>query len=187
MADTQTLKGLDDVLDKLKRLPPEIVSKNGGPVKTALRKGAMVIVNEWKAQVQRVIDEPNADGQPTDSTGLLKSSIGATRDSKPQRHGANERYIVRVRNKKYPVKATTSAPAATSMLGSLFAAAPKKKPPPPTTSQVARLLEYGTEKMQAKPWATPGYMASRQRALNTVVSELNAGIDRVIKKLSRMK
>jgi HK97 gp10 family phage protein len=166
MADTQTLKGLDDVLDKLKKLPPEIVSKNGGPVKTALRKGAMVIVNEWKAQVQRVIDEPNADGQPTDSTGLLKSSIGATRDSKPQRHRAAERYIVRARNKKYP--ATKGGKTV-------------------TTAQVARLLEYGTEKMQAKPWATPGYMASRQRALNTVVSELNAGIDRVIKKLSRVK
>jgi len=166
MADTQTIKGLDDVLDKLKRLPPEIVSKNGGPVKTALRKGAMVIVNEWKAQVQRVIDEPNIGDQPTDSTGLLKSSIGATRDSKPQRHGANERYIVRARNKKYPnTKGGKTV----------------------TTAQVARLLEYGTEKMQAKPWATPGYMASRQRALNTVVSELNAGIDRVIKKLSRVK
>jgi len=169
MADTQTLKGLDDVLDKLKRLPPEIVSKNGGPVRLALMKGAKVIVAEWQAQIQRVIDESNVGGEPTDSTGLLKSSVGFTRDGKPQRHRANERYVVRIRNKKYPNTKDG------------------KDGKPVTTSQVARLLEYGTEKMQAKPWATPGYMASRQRALNTVVSELNAGIDRVIKKLSRVK
>lgn len=165
MADTQTLHGLDDVLAKLKALPPELVSKRGGPVRSALRKGAMVIVNEWQAQVQRVIDEPNVDGEPTGSTGLLKASIGATLDSKPKRHGANERYIVRPRNRKYPDSGD----------------------PPVTTAQVARLLEYGTEKMAAHPWATPGYMASRQRALDTVVRELNAGIARVIKKLSKQR
>ena len=165
MADTQTIHGLDDVLAKLKALPPEIVSKRGGPVRKALRKGAMVIVNEWKAQVQRVIDEPNVNAEPEQSTGLLKSSIGATLDSKPQRHGANERYVVRPRNRKYPNTGKHVV----------------------TTAQVARLLEYGTEKMAAHPWAVPGYMASRQRALDTVVRELNLGIDLIVKKLSKQR
>lgn len=163
MADTQTLHGLDDVLAKLKALPPEIVSKRGGPVKSALRKGAAVVRDEWRSQVQRVIDEPNVNAEPTESTGLLKESIAVTRDSKPQASGANERYVVRVRNRKYPDKKET------------------------TTAQVARLLEYGSEKMTAKPWATPGYMVSRQRALDTVVSELTKGIDRIVKRLSRVK
>ena len=167
MLDTQTLSGLDDVLAKLKALPPEIVSKGGGPVRFALMKGAQVVRDEWRSQVQRVIDEPNAGGEPTDSTGLLQSSIGVTRSSNPKRFGANERYVVRVRSKKYPMK-----PGAKEQV---------------TTSQVARLLEYGTEKMVAKPWATPGYMSSRQQALNTVVRELNRGIERVVKKLSRQR
>jgi HK97 gp10 family phage protein len=159
--DTQTLHGLDDVLAKLKALPPEIVSKSGGPVKTALRKGAKVIADEWKANVQRIIDEPNVGGVPTRSTGLLKGAIAVTRDSRPQRAGANERYVVRVRRKKYPREDVT-------------------------TAQVARLLEYGTEKMQAKPWAAPGYLAKRQEALDTVVRELRAGVDRAVRKVSRM-
>lgn len=160
--DTQTMKGLDDVLAKLEALPREIASKNGGPVRVALRKGAIVIRDEWKSQVQRVIDEPNVGGKPTVSTGLLKSSITVTRDSKPQRARANERYVVRVRSKKYPNGKTT-------------------------TPQVARLLEYGSEKMQAKPWAAPGFMGRRQQALNTVVTEMNKGIERIVKKLSRVK
>lgn len=160
--DTQTMKGLDDVLAKLEALPREIASKNGGPVRAALRKGAIVIRDEWQSQVQRVIDEPNVGGRPTVSTGLLKSSITVTRDSKPQRARANERFVVRVRSKKYPDGKTT-------------------------TPQVARLLEYGSEKMQAKPWAAPGFMSRRQQALNTVVTELNKGIERIVKKLSRVK
>lgn len=165
MNDTQTLHGLDDVLAKLKALPPEIVSKRGGPVRKALRKGAMVIVNEWKSQVQRVIDEPNVNAEPAESTGMLKASIGATLDSKPQRHGANERYVVRPRNRRYPNTGRHVV----------------------TTAQVARLLEYGTEKMTAKPWAAPGFMASRQTALDTVVRELNEGIERIVKKMSNMR
>lgn len=43
MADTKTLHGLDDVLDTPKSLPPEIASKRGGPVKSALRKGGVVV------------------------------------------------------------------------------------------------------------------------------------------------
>lgn len=160
--DTQTMKGLDDVLAKLEALPKEIVSKNGGPVRAALRKGAVVIRDEWQSQVQRVIDEPNVGDVPTDSTGLLKGSITVTRDSNPRRSRANERFVVRVRKKKYPDGKTV-------------------------TSQVARLLEYGSEKMQAKPWAAPGFMGRRQQALNTVVTELNQGIERIVKKLSRVK
>lgn len=165
--DTQTLHGLDDVLAKLKALPPEIVSKGGGPVRLALMKGAKVIAEEWRANVQRIIDEPNVGGVPAESSGLLKKSITVTRDSRPQRSRANERYVVRVRKKIYPRSSGDDDPV--------------------TTSQVARLLEYGTEKMQAKPWAAPGYLAKRQEALDTVVRELLAGVDRAVRKVSRMK
>lgn len=167
MNDTQTLHGLDDVLRKLKSLPPALVSKRGGPVGAALRKGGNVIRKEWQDQVQRIIDEPNVrhDGIDAErSTGLLKKSIVVRRDGKPWRSGASERYIVRISNKKYP-NATGRKPV--------------------TTAQVGRLLETGTEKRQPMPWATPGYMAKRQEALNTIVRELNAGIAKAIRKMER--
>lgn len=162
MLDTQTLQGLDGVLEKLKALPPELVSSRGGVVRAALRKGAVVIQREWQANVQAIIDAPNIGGVQ-ESTGLLGKNIVVTRDSKPQRYQANERFVVRVRNKAYPRQGKERV----------------------TTSQVARLLEYGTERQSAKPWAVPGYMAKRQVALDTVVTELNAGIERVIKKMER--
>jgi HK97 gp10 family phage protein len=164
MADTQTLHGLDDVLRKLKALPPELVSRRGGPVGAALRKGANVIRKQWQDNIQRIIDEPNDGGVPTESTGLLKKNVVVRRDSKPWSHGANERYLVRVSNKKY---------------------SGRKGRETPSTAQVARLLEYGSEKMTAKPWAKPGFMAARQQALETVVAELNKGIDRAIKKIEQ--
>lgn len=163
--DTQTLHGLDGVLDKLKSLPPEIVSKRGGPVKSALRKGAVVIQKEWVANLKAIIAEPN-EGVPHDSSGLLVKNVVVTRDSRPWRSGANERYVVRVRNKRYPKASPGQKQAA-------------------TTAQVARLLEGGAEHIKPRHWASRGFMSSRQRALDTVVRELNAGIARIIKKMER--
>ncbi len=164
--DTQTLHGLDGVLDKLKSLPPEIVSKRGGPVKSALRKGAVVIQKEWVANLKAIIAEPNKGGIPHDSSGLLVKNVVVTRDSKPFRLQANERYVVRVRNKRYPKASPGQKQAA-------------------TTSQVARLLEWGSEHIAPRHWASRGFMSSRQKALDTVVRELNAGIARIIKKMER--
>ena len=41
--ETTQIEGLAGVLDTLKRLPPEIVSKRGGPVRAALNKAARMI------------------------------------------------------------------------------------------------------------------------------------------------
>lgn len=164
MADTQTLRGLDDVLAKLKSLPPEIVSRRGGPVKSALRKGGNVVRDEWRSQVQRIVDTPNADDLPSKSIGLLKKSIIATRHPRPHEFQANEAYTVRIKGKQFypPVRGERVS-----------------------AGQVGKLLEIGTERRAAMPWATPGYMASRQRALDTVVTELSKGVQRVIRKLER--
>lgn len=155
MADTQTLHGLDDVLRKLKSLPPEIVSKRGGPVKSALRKGGKVIQ-------QAAIANLEANANPEDgyqNSGLLAKSVALGRDPRPQKSGANERYRIFVRRKTYPDGTKTIA--------------------------TARYLEFGTERQQPKPWLTPAFMATKDKALATVVDELNKGINRIIRKLSR--
>ena len=47
------LQGTEGVLATLRSLPPELVSKRGGPVKTALRKGAQVIRKQAAADLRR--------------------------------------------------------------------------------------------------------------------------------------
>jgi HK97 gp10 family phage protein len=159
MADTQTLHGLDDVLARLKALPPEIVSKRGGPVKSALRKGAKVIADRAVANIRAITSQPEGEGDGYVSTDTLAKSVAVSRDPKPQQAGANERYRVHLRKRTYPDGTRTIA--------------------------TGRYLEFGTEKRTATPWLQPAFMETRQRALDTVVDELGKGIARAIKKHSR--
>jgi len=155
MADTQTLRGLDDVLRKLKSLPSEIVSKRGGPVKSALRKGAKVVADEWVKRIRDVVSAPEESGYV--STDTLAKAVTVSRDPRPQQSGANERYRMHVRRRTYPDGTKTIA--------------------------TARYLELGTELRPPTPTLTPAYFSSRQRALTTVVDELGKGIAKVIRKM----
>ncbi|MDM0024078.1 HK97-gp10 family putative phage morphogenesis protein [Variovorax saccharolyticus] len=158
MADTQTLKGLDDVMAKLRALPPEIASKRGGPVKAALRKGAVVIQKEAQSNIRKVTQDTEASGYV--STKTLEKAIVVRRDPNPQRSGANERYRVMISRKKYEGRDTKAV-------------------------ATGRYLEFGTEHQKAEPWMTPAFMSTKERALLTIVDELSKGIDRAIAKVSK--
>lgn len=158
MADTETMKGLDGVLAKLLSLPPAVVSQRGGPVKTALRKGGVVIQKAAQSQIRRVTQNTEEAGY--ESTQTLEKAVVVRRDPNPQRSGANERYRVLVSRKKYDGRDTKAI-------------------------ATGRYLEIGTEQQPAEPWMTPAYMSARQEALDTTVSELGKGIDRIVKKLEQ--
>lgn len=154
---TVKISGLDGVLDTLKSLPPEVVSKRGGPVKSALRKGALVILREAKLNLAHATE--NLTGDYT-TTGLLEKSVIATRGKPPP--GQNgERYLVRVKRKSYERKGQTV-----------------------TTQQTAKFLEYGTEKQPAEPWLRPAFNAKAEEAISTVGRELVKGVDRVVRRLA---
>lgn len=159
--ETVRIVGLEGVMKTLKQLPPEIVSKRGGPVRTALRKASLIMVNEMKANVQRIVDEPNIGGDDY-STGFLQKNIVTTRNSKMRQNG--ERYIVRVRKKAYPKPSPNAKPV--------------------TTSQVGALLEAGTEKRRPMPWARPAFDAKKYHVIPLFVSELRKNLDRIQKKLA---
>ena len=89
-----SVKGLDGVLDTLRSLPPELVSRRGGPVRAALRKGAVVIHKQAKANLMASTAGPL-------TTGLLVKNLVVTRGKAPT-SGKGERYLVRVRRKGYP-------------------------------------------------------------------------------------
>jgi HK97 gp10 family phage protein len=151
---------LNGVLETLKQLPPEIVSKNGGPVKTALRKGAMIILAQAKTNLQNVTKASDPDKQY--STGHLLANLVAQR-SKPPRGMNGEAYKIRVRSKR----------------------AYDRKGVPVTAWKTGYSLEYGTVKQKAEPWLRPAAESRYQEAFDTIKRELIKGIDRVQKKLAR--
>lgn len=158
--DTQTLHGVDDLLAKLKSLPPEIVSKRGGPVKSGLRKGAVVIQRAAQAKIRAIVQGPDKDGYV--STDTLAKSVAVRRDKNPGRAGANERYRVIIsRSKQFTYRDNLTKAIMT-----------------------ARWLEYGNEKRPPTPWLTPAFFEARQDALDTTVKEIERGVERIVKKLS---
>lgn len=155
------LRGLDGVLDTLHSLPAEVVSKRGGPVRSALRKGAVVIHKQELANLTRSL--ANA---PHYSTGLLAKNVVVTR-GKPPVDGKGERYLVRVRRKVYPGKVGRSGGGKAV-----------------TTLAAAQLLEYGSSKQPAEPWIRPAFTSRAAEAVRTVERELFAGIDRIVRRLA---
>lgn len=155
------LSGLDGVLDLLKKLPEETVSKRGGPVKSALRKGAVVILKQEQANL-RAVTANATSSEKIESTGLLLANLVASRGKAPT-SGKGERYLVRVRRRSYPRKGGKAV----------------------STLATANLLEYGSEKQPAEPWIRPAFAAKAEEAIRTVERELVKGIDRVVKKLAK--
>lgn len=152
-----TLTGVDHIIDLLRSLPAEVVSKRGGPVKLALAKGARLIRDEAKRNLQQAIAE-NGD----ESTGLLLDNVVASRGKAI--HGSKgERYLVRVRRKSYPDR--TGKPV--------------------TTHKTANLLEYGSSSQPATPWLRPAVQAKGGEAINVITSDLVSRLDRVVKKLAK--
>lgn len=163
--DTKTLHGADDLLARLKALPPELVSKRGGPVAAGLRKGARVILKEAQRNILAVTRDSAAAGYVP--TKVLHDALAIRRDPRPQRSGANEKMQVFVRrNRKYEGRLNTRGKPLTAIM-------------------TARWLEFGSEHQRAEPWMLPAFMASRERALQTVVVEIEAGINRIIKKMQK--
>lgn len=160
MAELTNVQGLKELLDTMQALPPEIVSKRGGPVRSALRRAAVVIQKEAKANVRRIVDEPNRDGRPSKSTGLLEKSITVSR-KKPRGRMKGEVYHVRV---KKSAKSTRGVRAA--MYGAI--------------------LEFGYEHLPAKSWMRNAFETKKQEAVDTFVAEMRKGLDRAVKKARKL-
>ena len=147
--------GLDGVLETLKQLPAEVVSKRGGPVKLALAKGARMLKDAAKVTLAAAVA---ADG--SDSTGETVKALVAQRG---KYRGQGERYVVRVKSKAY-------------------VSARKGKT---TTVRTGNLLEYGSKQQRATPWLRPAAEANAQRIVDTVNTELLARVDRLVKAIAR--
>jgi len=164
MADSAfKISGLDGVLQSLQELPKEVAQKNGGPVRKVLRKAALVIRDEERRNVARIVADPNVG--PDESTGLMEKSIVVVK-GKPHSTLNGERMFVLIpKRKRYPFSPRTPTGISVAMVG--------------------RMLEYGTSRRQAMPWARPAFHAKKGEAVAVVVKELPAEIDKIVRKLSR--
>jgi hypothetical protein len=156
VADGLKIQGIDGVLDLLRSLPPEVVSKRGGPVKSALAKGARFLRDKERQNLQAVL-EPGEE-----STGLLAENIIASRGKAPI-GGKGERYLVRIKRKMYP----------------------GRKGEQVSTLKSAQLKEYGSVKQPARSFIRRTVIAEGSQTINVVVTELVARVDRVVKKLAQ--
>ena len=161
MGSSVHVDGLDGVLERLRALPPELGSKGGGPARVALAKGARLIRD------QSIANAPRA-------TGLLKDNIIMVRDRKPNLIGASEAYSVGVRRKAKRYS-NTKRNRGKGRAGKTYMVE--------GTAFYWMFLEFGTEKMAARPFLRPAFESRKEEALAVITAELNAGIDRAVKKL----
>lgn len=160
------LTGLDGVLETLKSLPPEIVSKRGGPARLALRKGIGVILKQAKANFRQAVEQPGKTGI-TDATGFTEKQIVVRRKVPPGR--VNGEYaVITVRPLPHPN-------------------GKKYKRGIIKANDIAFIMEFGSSFQPATPWLMPAFNAKAEEAIHTVERELLAGIDRIVKKLARSK
>lgn len=174
------LTGIDGVLETLKRLPPEVVSKRGGPVRAALRKGAMVIVKQARSNFRDAVDLPGKTGI-TDSTGFTEKQIVAKRKRPPP--GVNGgKYIVTVNYVDHP-SGLLSRRKSRAAAGSKRKAR-KRTPKPIKANDIAFIMEVGSSKQPATPWLRPAFNAKAAEAINVIQTELLRRVNLIVAKLA---
>ena len=151
------LTGVDGVLQTLRSLPAEVVSKRGGPVKAALAKGARFIRDKAKDNLRRAI----AEGPTTRSTGELEKRVISSRGKAPF-DGKGERYLVRVKKLDY----LNDDGIRTNPL------------------MTANLLEYGSSHQPATPWLRPTVPQHGAQAIEIITKDLDARVQKIVAKLA---
>ena len=164
------VSGLDGVLDMLKSLPAEVVSKRGGPVKAALRKAAVIIQKEAQANIRKIVAEPNVDGRPSKSTGSLEKAVTVGR-GKYLGGSLGERYMVWLPKIKRKYANTRENVRKRRVGKSYYVEGPQF---------YGRFLEYGTSKMKAKPWLRPAAKDKADLAIATARADLLKRIDKIV-------
>lgn len=168
------IEGLEGVLATLRQLPAEVVSKNGGPVRAALRKAALVIQRQAQANVDKIVADPNIGGRASKSSGALRDAITSKRVRMPA-GVKGERFWVGIAplKKKY---ADTKQNRRKQRVGKSYVVLPP--------AYYAWFLERGTERQGAKPFMRPAFEARKGEAVAIFTRELPVAIDRIVKRLA---
>lgn len=159
------IEGLDEVIKAMLALPDAIV-KNGAAY--AMRKGANVIAKEAKARAPVLKSATDAR-----VSGLTRQKI-AVRKRKKRGPGIALAYSVGVLGgaslKNKSTKKTRKA-------GTVGQDADLK-----TRPAYWRFLEFGTEKLAAKPFLRPAFDAKAEEAVKAIADGFRTGLTRAVTK-----
>ncbi len=150
------IQGGDGLLATLQALPPEIVSKRGGPVKLALAKGARMLRDQATENFRR---SAAVDG--ADSTDTTVNSIIASRGKAPT-GTKGERQLVRVKRKVF-----VNARGAKT-----------------TTLRAAQLMEWGSARQPARPWLRPAVQRRGTQIIDAITEDLLRRVELITKRLA---
>lgn len=165
------LQGVDNIVQTLNALPPEVVSKRGGPVKLALAKGARLVRNQARTNILiGVASRGNVN------TGLLAKNVIVSRARQGPQGTKGERYLVRVR----PRVAHYVGNRRNVRLGRAGKAYLTQGP-----VYYGKPLEYGTSKMPAYPWLRPAIQQKGQTAIRTITQDLDTRVQKIILQLKQ--
>ncbi|HEY5805069.1 MAG TPA: HK97-gp10 family putative phage morphogenesis protein [Lysobacter sp.] len=157
------IRGLAEVGRRLRALPPELGSKGGGPLRSALFQGAKVLVAGARRRVKV-------------TSGQLRDSIISKRHPNPKSVGATERYDIGMKGGTRRL-ANTRRNRGARRAGQIVRTAGKVF--------YGRFLELGTAKMPAQPYLRPTIEGDRGAALNAFSGAFLRAVDRAEKKLGR--
>lgn len=154
------IRGADQIMKLLHELPKSVTTgKTGGVVAKALRKGARVILNEEKKTLPRAIAVGGVY-----STGQLEKKLTIKRK---KHNGKGEKMQISVRSGKYTVTPEGKQRSAKAQM---------------TFYGAARMLEYGSSRQPATPWARPAFNAKAAEAISTTEQTLLKDLEKIAQK-----
>ena len=174
------MEGLEGVLATLKSLPPELVSKGGGPVRRAVGRAATLLRNEARKNFQNSTSTPGKTGKNY-ATGFTLSRIAAIRGKRMPGGMKGEVYFVFVKRDNHPAKKIVER----ARLDKRSKSGRMTKDKYIKARDIAYYMEYGSAKQEAKPWLRPALETKKFESMNVMRDYLLKDLDRIVKKLAR--
>lgn len=153
------VEGLAELAKALKALPPEIAGKNGGPLRKAIGRAAVVIRDDARRRA------------PVDTGNLRDNIISVRKRKSPQ---GTEGYFVEVRRKRRKY-ANTRANRRKKRAGMNYETMGE--------AYYGMFVELGTAKSPAQPFLRPAFESKKVEAVETFRVELAKGIERAAQKV----
>lgn len=158
MADFSVkMNGVDELVKKLEGLKYDMAKKGG---RFALRKAAQVIRDQARQNAQRVDDSETGRSIARNIVEKWNGRLNKQTGDLGFRVGVNQGAVLPKKGER-----------------------PDESAGGPTPHW--RLLEFGTEKMRARPFMVPAMESSAQQATDTFITEYGKAIDRALKRAGK--
>jgi hypothetical protein len=158
------IAGLNEVLRRMQKLPPELVSNGArSPAAVAVRKAMARVLRAVRRNAQQAINAPGSSGL-TRSTGFTAKAIVSKR-RKPPKGQRGEYRVITIKQDPHPLGGR------------------KYRGRPIRANDVAFILEMGTATQAGIPYMRPAFEETAADAILSVESEMLRELEKVVRKL----